>query len=126
MRAADTNVLIRLIEQDDPAQLALAESAVAQGPLWVSTLVVLEMVWVLEAGYGRSKMEIARVLEILTTNRDLVLEAPDVVRAALGLWAEGAAKFSDYLILEAANAAGHSPLLTFDKRLAKAPGAGKV
>ncbi|WP_005035754.1 PIN domain-containing protein [Holophaga foetida] len=126
MRAADTNVLIRLIEQDDPAQLALAESAVAEGPLWVSLLVILEMVWVLEAGYGRSKPEITRVLDILTSNRDLVLEAPELVRAALDLWGKGTADFSDYLILEATRAAGHSPLLTFDKRLAKASGAQKV
>jgi len=126
VRAADTNVLLRLIEQDDPVQLAVAEAAVASGPLWVSSLVLLETVWVLEAGYGRSKGEVARVLAVLTTNRDLVLEAPDVVRSALGLWAKGSAEFSDYFILEAARAAGHTPLLTFDQRLGKAPGAEKL
>ena len=122
MRAADTNILLRLIERDDAKQAAAAEAAIAEGPLWVSPLVLLEMVWVLETGYQRSKREIMKVLEVLITNGDLVLEAPNVVSAALALWAKGTAGFADYLILEYAAAAGHAPLLTFDKRLAKAPG----
>ena len=126
MRAADTHVLVRLIEQDEARQLAVAEAAVAEGPLWVSTLVLLEVVWVLGSGYRRSKAEIMSLLEVLVENQDLVLEAPEVVRRALDRWGAGAAEFSDYLILEATRAAGHVPLLTFDQRLGESNGVVKL
>jgi len=41
MRAVDTNILVRLITRDDPAQLSTAEAWIARGA-WVSTLVLAE------------------------------------------------------------------------------------
>jgi len=48
MRAIDTNVLVRLIARDDAAQVARAEKAIEKGA-WVSLLVLVETVWVLDA-----------------------------------------------------------------------------
>ena len=56
MRAIDTNVLVRLIVRDEPAQFEKAESFVAQGA-WVSQLVLAETVWVLESVYGFDRVQ---------------------------------------------------------------------
>ena len=68
MIGLDTNILVRYLTQDDPAQVQKAtqviEGAVEQGePLYITSIVLCEMVWVLEAAYGHSKQEIQAVLE---------------------------------------------------------------
>lgn len=121
MRAADTNVLVRVIAQDSSAQSRAAELFIAAGA-WVSHLVLAETVWVLGAIYGRKPAEIAATIETLLGHETLTIEAPDVVAAALARFrASPALKFSDCLILEIARKAGHVPLGTFDRSFAKLP-----
>jgi predicted nucleic-acid-binding protein len=56
-------------------------------------------------------------------NDRLTLENPDIVAAALTTYRKHArVSFADCLILEAARKAGHLPLGTFDRRLAKLDG----
>jgi predicted nucleic acid-binding protein len=56
-----------------------------------------------------------------------VLQDADVVTFALAAYrARPALGFSDCLVLEIARKAGHLPLATFDRALARAPGAQKV
>ncbi len=50
MRAVDTNVLVRLLARDDAAQAEAAEAFVAGGA-WVSHVVLVETIWVLESVY---------------------------------------------------------------------------
>jgi predicted nucleic-acid-binding protein len=64
MRAVDTSVLVRLAVRDDPKQVAAAESLVAEGA-WVSKLVLLEFVWVLESVYRLGSEELGAAVEIL-------------------------------------------------------------
>jgi predicted nucleic-acid-binding protein len=48
VRAADTNVVVRLLARDDERQVALGEAFVAPGA-WVSLVVLVAVVWVLHA-----------------------------------------------------------------------------
>jgi len=123
MRAVDTNILVRLIARDDPKQLAQAEAYVTKGG-WVSTVVLAETAWVLEAVYDLGHDKIATVVEMLLSHEQLSLQDPEVVVAALERF-RGAASpgFTDCLVLEIARKAGHLPLGTFDKRLGRAAGA---
>jgi predicted nucleic-acid-binding protein len=50
MRAVDTNVLVRLLACGDARQLAAAEAFVQPGA-WISHLVRMEAVWVLDSVY---------------------------------------------------------------------------
>ena len=126
MRAVDTNVLVRLIAQDDPRQAASAEAFIESGA-WVSVLAVAEMVWVLATVYYRDAAALATAVELLLNHRALVLQDADVVAAALELFrSRPALGFSDCLMLQLARKAGHLPLGTFDHRLAKVPGTQKV
>ena len=102
MRAVDTNVLVRLITRDDTRQVASASRFVKQGA-WVSHLALAETTWVLAAVYKRSAAEIATVVELLLKHRELTMQEPDVVAAALGHFRKRpAVGFSDCLLLEIA------------------------
>lgn len=126
MRAVDTNVLVRLITRDDPAQLAAAERFVEKG-VWVSHLALAEMTWVLDAVYQRSASEIATAVDLLLNHHELSLQEPDVVAAALEKFrSRSAVGFSDCLLLEIARRAGHLPLGTFDRALARLDGAERL
>jgi predicted nucleic-acid-binding protein len=123
MRAIDTNVLVRLLVRDDPRQIAKSEKFV-KGGAWVSHLVLAETLWVLEAVYDRSETQIAEAVERLLSHDDLVLQDESVVAASLRHFRTNArVGFSDCLIVEIARKAGHRPVGTFDKNLARLPDA---
>jgi len=64
---------------------------------------------------------------MLLNHRDLTLQDADVVAAALDLFrSRPALGFSDCLTLQLARRAGHLPLGTFDRRLARVEGSQKV
>ena len=126
MLAVDTNALVRLLARDDAKQAAAADQAVAKGA-WVSHLVLAEAVWVLDAVYARTPKQLVAALDLLLSHQSLVLQDADVVAFALAAYrARPALGFSDCLVLEIARKAGHLPLATFDRALARAPGAQKV
>jgi predicted nucleic-acid-binding protein len=126
MRAVDTNVLVRLIARDDPLQLAAAQSFVADGA-WASHVVVAELAWVLDAVYGLSPRAIAAAIEMLLEHRGLTIQDSDVVSAALEQYRSNPrVGFSDCLVVELARKAGHLPLGTFDRTLARIPGAVRL
>lgn len=126
MLAVDTNVLVRLITRDDSKQVAAAEAFVAKGA-WVSQLVLAETTWVLSAAYELDAGAIATAVEMLLNHRDVSVQDPDVVNAALEHFRRRPAiGFSDCLVLEIARKAGHLPLGTFDKDLSKLDGAERL
>jgi len=126
MRAVDTNVLVRLITRDDAGQVAAAERFVERGA-WVSHLVLAETAWVLEAVYDRTPSEIAAAIDLLLAHRELSLQDPAVVTTALDLFrSRPAVGFSDCLLLAIARGAGHLPLGTFDRDLAKLAGTQRL
>ena len=68
MRALDTNILVRYLVNDDPAQAAVADRILddcrrKREPVFLSILVLCEMVWVLARSFDQSKSEIVEVLE---------------------------------------------------------------
>ncbi|MBI1187632.1 MAG: PIN domain-containing protein [Alphaproteobacteria bacterium] len=126
MRAIDTNVLVRLIARDEPGQVARAEAGVEKGA-WVSHLVLVEAVCVLDSVYGLSSKQIALAIDMLLDHAQLSLQDSHLVRRALNLYrAHPRIGFSDCLILEVARQQGHGPLATFDRRLGEMDGAERL
>lgn len=126
MHAVDTNVLVRLATRDDEKQVAAAEAFVAKGA-WVSQLVLAETVWVLSAVYELSPRSIATAIEMFLNHQQLSLQDAETVAAALEHYRKKPALgFSDCLFLEVARRAGHLPLGTFDRDLARLEGARKL
>jgi predicted nucleic-acid-binding protein len=126
MRAIETNVLVRLIARDDSRQTASVEAFIGQGA-WVSVLALAETTWVLSTVYGLSPKELAKAIEMLLNHRDLTLQDPETVAAALELFrAKPGLGFSDCLMLQLARKAGYLPFGTFDRNLARMDGAQKL
>jgi predicted nucleic-acid-binding protein len=126
VRAVDTDVLVRLITRDDPRQLAEANSFVEQGA-WVSILALAEATWVLDTVYQLTAANLAMAIDMLLDHKNLVIQDPEAVAAALDLFRKRPALgFSDCLVLELARKAGHLPLGTFDRDLGREEGTRKL
>lgn len=118
MRAVDTNVLVRLVMRDDPRQAAAAEEFVARGA-WVSHVVLGELAWVLDSVYGLTAKQVGLAVDMLLEHEHVTIQDADVVEDALRSFRRRTAEFSDCLILATARKAGHLPLGTFDRGLAR-------
>ncbi len=126
MRAVDTNVLVRLITRDDARQVAAADAFIEKGA-WVSILALAETVWVLSAVYERSPADLAIAIEMLLNHKNLVMQDSDVVGMALDFFrSRRVLSFSDCLMLQLAQKAGHMPIGTFDRNLSKIDGTQKL
>ena len=120
MIAVDTNVLVRAIVDDDPAQSAAARkwmTAHQSRGILVDHVVLVELAWVLRARYRQPRAEIARVLELLLGTGGIVIPDEPTVRAALAAYKSGRGDFADHLIRERASALGFAPVATFDEGL---------
>ena len=126
MHAVDTNVLVKLVARDDARQVAAAEAFVARGA-WVSQIVLVEMVWVLESVYELDASAQAKAVDMLLNHRELTVQDADVVAAALDQFRQkSGVGFSDCLVLEVVRKSGHLPLGTFDRDLGKLDGAERL
>lgn len=126
MRAIDTNVIVRLIVRDDARQLRAAKEFTSKGA-WVSHLVLAETVWVLDAVYDRTAEQIAIAIDMLLNHKDVTVQDAGVVAAALDHFRRHPKLgFSDCLMLEIARKAGHLPLGTFDRDLARLDGVKRI
>jgi len=126
MRAVDTNVLVRLLTRDDVKQLAAAEAFVAKGA-WVSHLAIAEAMWVLASVYERGPVAIATAVDMLLSHEHLTVQDSETVAAAVAQFRQHPkVGFSDCLMMEIARKAGHTPLGTFDRELAKMDGAHRL
>jgi predicted nucleic-acid-binding protein len=121
--AIDTNVLVRLVTKDDESQYKKAQAFVERHqPVLVTQLSVLELVWVLMSRYGLDKQRTCQVVQALLETRELNIQAPSVLEAALKTWKKSKTDFADCFILETVIDASERPLGTFDTALGKLEG----
>jgi predicted nucleic-acid-binding protein len=113
MRAIDTNILARFYTQDDPAQAKEAESILAAGNVFVPKTVLLELEWVLRAAYGFAAPAIARTFDHLSALPGVMIEDPEQIEHAIGLYKTGF-DFADAMHYAAAHAC--EAFLTFDNK----------
>jgi len=123
MRAADTNVLVRLLTGDDARQTAIAERFI-EPTAWVSVLALAEAIWVLGKTYKLGPKELGAGAQMLLRHKNLIVQDADAMTAALESFrSRPSLGFSDCAILEIARKEGHLPLGTFDRKLGKIDGA---
>jgi predicted nucleic-acid-binding protein len=116
VRAADTNVLVRLLTADDPAQLASARAFIADHEVFVPVTVLLETDWVLRRAYRFDRKRIAVELRRLGGLSSIILEDAERVRQALDLVDNGL-DFADALHLS--RSADCTDFATFDAAMAR-------
>jgi predicted nucleic-acid-binding protein len=126
MRAIDTNVVVRLVTRDEPAQVQAAEAFASSGA-WISNVVLAETGWVLDSVYGRTAEQIAAAIDTLLNHKNVTMQDTDVVVSALEQFRKRPALgFADCLVLEIARKAGYLPLGTFDRDLARLDGTQRL
>lgn len=114
----DTNVLVRLATQDDPAQAALALRVLKKASLIaVPTPALCELVWVLLRGYRYTPTQVAHALRTLLQVRQVVCNAP-AVEAGLGLLESGG-DFADGVIAFEGGLLGGTEFVSFDQQAIK-------
>lgn len=128
MIGIDTNVLLRLLLDDDAAQGAkithLFESyAQAPGSARIADVVLAEAMWTLGSVYRQPKAALVRALRALLEQPAYAFEDRAAVEQALDAFAAGRAGFSDCLIIAKNAAAGCTFTATFDRAMRGVPGA---
>jgi predicted nucleic-acid-binding protein len=121
MIGLDSNVLLRLIVDDDPAQSTRAARFVEarcsrENPGFVDRVALCETVWVLMRAYRFGRAETASVVADLLASTDIVIEDRDMVRTALSRFERNAADFADALIGLVNRSRGCTATATFDRR----------
>jgi predicted nucleic-acid-binding protein len=126
MIGIDTNVLVRYLTHDDPAQAAAADRVMSSlscdSPGFLSLIVIAELVWVLSISYRYQKKEIEQVLENLLRSKELTIDRAEIVSQAFRSFRAGRADFADYLIERCAHSAGCKFTITFDQEAATLAG----
>lgn len=122
MIGLDTNILVRYLTQDDPEQAEKVnreiESCNAQGiPFFIASIVICELVWVLDTAYDYSREEITSSLDKILRTRQFQFENKALMLFALADYRSGKGDFSDYLVGHIGKQAGCTLTWTFDRGL---------
>jgi predicted nucleic-acid-binding protein len=114
--AVDTNVVVRLVTNDDPVQSPRAAKVFAEEDVHISKTVVLEMEWVLRAAYDLPSSVIRNAIARLMAVPSVMIEDAPAVAGALTWYAAGL-DFAD--ALHVASSGSVTGFVTYDKTLVK-------
>lgn len=120
--AFDTNVIVRLLMGDDPAQTRRADAALrahAPSGIFVSHLVFVETAWVLAQVYRLDRQEMLRRLTALVRTEGIMVEEAAMVLEAIDRASASTYDLADLLIAAVSRREGAVPILTFDRKLAR-------
>ncbi|WP_295402419.1 type II toxin-antitoxin system VapC family toxin [uncultured Thiocystis sp.] len=116
MLAVDTNVVVRIITNDDPEQSPRAVALFERQKILLSKTVLLETEWVLRFSYKLPRETIVSALRKTIGLQGVEVETIGVVARALD-WHEQGMDFADALHLASSTQAAQ--FATFDEKLAK-------
>lgn len=127
MIGLDANILVRYLAQDHPIQSAKATEIIErrlteENPGFVSTVTMVETVWVLDRAYGLGSAEIAAAIERMLQIDVLLAENEQEVFTAMIALKQGKGSFADAIILALGAKAGCSHTLTFDRKASRISG----
>ena len=122
MISLDTNVLVRLLVEDDEEQVAkardlLRRSVEADEPCLVTVIALCELQWVLKRLYKVSREDLASAVEGLLLDDRYLIEESAAVGAAVVRFRNGKADLADYLIGLKSRSLGAEETVTFDRAL---------
>jgi predicted nucleic-acid-binding protein len=117
----DTNVLVRVLTNDDAEQADVAAEVLRSNDLYLAKTVLIELEWVLRYSYEFDRKDVSGALLTLLGLENAVIEDAETVEKAVGFHAEGM-DFADALHLASSRIADN--FVTFDRRLAATAGTG--
>lgn len=128
--SVDTNILVRLVTQDDEQQAQAVDRLLSRHAkkgelLFVPITVVLELEWVLRSKLNQGKAEFNQTMAALLTMVEFSFESEDALEQALVDYQEGGADFGEYLHLALSRSKEALPFWTFDHKASRSFGAKK-
>ena len=127
--SVDTNILVRLVTQDDARQARAVDRLMARCAkdgqlLLVPVTVVLELEWVLRTRASLAKAQFIQIMNALLSMVELSFASEYALEQALSDYQEGSADFGECLHVALARAHQALPFWTFDLKAANVMGAG--
>ena len=116
MIAIDTNLLVRLLTNDDPSEAKRAAHVVESDDILIPKTALLETEWVLRHGYVIARQVISRAFQSVLGLDNVRPEDPQAVTQALA-WYEDGLDFAHALHL--ASSAKVDKFATFDRDFVK-------
>lgn len=128
MASLDTNILLRYLVKDDPAQARVAAALIdrsldAGEVLYIPVTVLLELEWVLRSRFAFDKSTVVQTLTRLLTAIELSFASERAVEWALRQYQNTTADFSDCIHVALAQDAYERPWWTFDRAASRLDGA---
>jgi len=122
MISFDTNLVVRLMVEDDERQAKVARSildnAVEHGEkVLVTDIVLSELEWVLDSAYQVPRLRLLAAIQRLAADNRFIFEDQERLANALARYQNGTGDLSDYLLGLASRKAGASTTYTFDRAL---------
>lgn len=115
MIAIDTNILIRLLTDDDNKQAKIAADLLNNNKALVSNTVLIETEWVLRYTYKLDDKKICSIFKQLLKFHNIVFEDCNAISQAI-IWYQQGFDFADALHLITTNDKAVA-FITFDKKL---------
>ena len=116
MIAVDTNLLVRILTNDDPIQARRAVKILKSDEIFIPKTVLLETEWVLRHAYGIGRSHIIIGFQKLLGLPNVNVEDPDCIYQAIS-WYENKFDFADALHL--ASSRRSTSFATFDSSFIK-------
>lgn len=117
----DTNLLVRYLTEDDQEKADAVESlldkaSVGDCRLFIPSVVMAELVWVLESFYQMEEPLIADLLEALLNTPGLEIQENQLIRKVLEIYRSNKIDFIDAWVLAFACQKSVSRIYTYDRR----------
>lgn len=117
----DTNLLVRYLTDDEPQKAKAVDTLLnraSKGELkiLIPSVVVAELVWVLESFYKLAAAEITELVESILNTPGVDIQDKSIIKAALNIYRGKEIDLVDAWIIEFAKAKGANRIYTFDKK----------
>lgn len=116
MIAIDTNILVRLVTNDNPEQVQRITKLLQHQAIFISKTVILELEWVLRYSYNLKREVILSTMQKILAIDNFTVEHDMIIGQAL-LWYEQGMDFADALHL--ASSLHADKFASLDKKLIK-------
>jgi predicted nucleic-acid-binding protein len=117
----DTNLLVRYLTEDDPSKAnevkrLLLKAAQGEIRLLIPSIVIAELVWVLQSFYKLERGEIVPLLNAILQTHGVEVSDKIVVSDAIAIYRDVAVDFIDAWIVAFAKTAAVRAVYTFDRK----------
>ena len=117
----DTNLLVRYLTEDDLQKAKAVENLLSRAEkgevhILVPSIVIAELVWVLESFYKLNARKITELIEALLNTPGVEITKKSIIASALKHYLNKKIDFVDAWIIEFSKNKGVKRIYTFDKK----------